>query len=120
MGKRKVGRGSVCYPTPWATDSECGDESVLDASGRMVADCAIFGAGRTQESNRITARLVAAIPEMLQALRSCDQILRECASVGDFKTNSPFMRELSTDELGRLWIETGQRVQALIAAADGE
>lgn len=58
-------------PGPWETDEELGHESVLGADGAMVADCAIFGLWviRSQRVNQANARLIAAAPEMLAALR---------------------------------------------------
>jgi hypothetical protein len=61
-------------PGPWTTNSECGDESVLDANGFMVADCAIFGANkrfsqRTGE-NAANARAIAQLPALLEYVRS--------------------------------------------------
>jgi hypothetical protein len=58
-------------PAPWVTDSDCGDESVLDADGFMVADCAIFSMRRDFRprggDNVANARLVAAAPYLLDA-----------------------------------------------------
>lgn len=60
-------------PGPWETYHECGDESVLGPDGFMVADCAIFSlrpGAPTVERCRANARLIAAAPDMLAALRA--------------------------------------------------
>lgn len=53
-------------PGPWVTNAECGDESVLDADGFMVADCAIFSMHRDWKKrkgdNRANARAIAMLP----------------------------------------------------------
>jgi hypothetical protein len=54
---------------PWVTDPEVEHEAVLGADGKMVADCAIFGPGLSQKRNIANARLIAAAPELLEALR---------------------------------------------------
>lgn len=52
----------VVAPQPWRTDADVGHESLLDARGHMVADCAIFGRSRhiTPERNRANAAFIAA------------------------------------------------------------
>lgn len=57
-------------PGPWVTDKDVGHEAVLGADGALVADCAIFGlhVNRSQEINKANARLIAAAPELLEAL----------------------------------------------------
>lgn len=66
-------------PGPWTVDSECGDESVLDADGFMAADCAIFSPRedfrKRGGDNVANARLIAAAPEMLEALREASGVL---------------------------------------------
>lgn len=49
---------------PWRTDPECGHESILDRHGKLVADCAIFGPGTSQEQNQ---RRAARIVELVNA-----------------------------------------------------
>ena len=53
---------------PWKTDPECGNESVIDAGGFLIADCAIFGPKADPARNRANARLIAAAPDLLAAL----------------------------------------------------
>ena len=64
-------------PGPWQTDAECGDESVLGPDGAMVADCAIFGmrVNRTEHINRANARLIAAAPDMYEALLAAKVVI---------------------------------------------
>lgn len=58
-------------PAPWTTDPECGDESVLDADGFMVADCAIFSLRRGFSERGVSnARAVALIPALLEYVGS--------------------------------------------------
>lgn len=63
--------------TPWTTDHECGDETVLDADGNMVADCSIVGmdASFTDERCRANAKLCAAAPDLLEALIDLLQVI---------------------------------------------
>lgn len=72
-------------PSPWSTDHECGDESVLDANGFMVADCAIFGPGSSAERNAANARAVAALPALLGYVRDAAEkgCQRAVALLGD-------------------------------------
>lgn len=56
---------------PWRTDPDVGNESVLGADGIMVADCSIFTARnhrRNPAINQANARLIAAAPDLLEAL----------------------------------------------------
>jgi hypothetical protein len=62
------------------TDREVDHETVIDQSGFMVADCAIFGANSSPHRNKANARLIAAAPDMLEALQG---VLR----VADRKTD---------------------------------
>jgi hypothetical protein len=58
-------------PGPWRTDEETEHQSVLGPDGYMVADCAIFAMEKdAPTSDRCTAnaRIIAAVPEMLEAL----------------------------------------------------
>lgn len=66
---------------PWRTDEDCGHESVSGPDGAMVADCSIFvspkfGERRTQ-TNRANARLIAAAPDMVEALTKLEAALRK-------------------------------------------
>lgn len=59
---------------PWVTDPEFDHQVVLGADGVMVADCAIMAwdSGkelRTADACRQNARLIAAAPDMLAALK---------------------------------------------------
>ena len=66
--------GQELSPGPWQTNVECGDESVLDANGFMVADCAVFGASARFKDrcgdNIANARAIAAVPSLLAYVRS--------------------------------------------------
>lgn len=66
---------------PWKTDPECGHETVVDESGRLIADCAIFGLDRGEIGNREIARLIAAAPDLLEAAYSALNMIEqdECA-----------------------------------------
>ena len=60
---------------PWRTDPEFDHELVLGPDGIAVADCSIFSpleGGRitTPERSQANARLIAAAPDMLKALKS--------------------------------------------------
>jgi hypothetical protein len=55
---------------PWKTDAEFGHEVVLGRDGAMVADCAILHKKRLGEINKTNARLIAAAPDLLAALKS--------------------------------------------------
>lgn len=50
---------------PWFTDHECGHECVIDDSGFLVADCAIFGPSADQQGNIVRANAISAVPEAL-------------------------------------------------------
>lgn len=67
--------GPHLSPAPWRTDPECGDESVLDANGFMVADCAIFGRGSCRERNVANARAIAALPGLLAEIAALKRAL---------------------------------------------
>ena len=65
-------------PGPWRTDSDLGHEQVLGPDGIIEADCSIFAMvknGPTPERNRANARLIAAAPELLEALEQTRKAL---------------------------------------------
>jgi hypothetical protein len=55
-------------PGPWVTDLAHGDLFVLAGNGRFVAECHSEVASR-KDIDRANARLIAAAPDMLEALR---------------------------------------------------
>lgn len=77
---------------PWRTDEDCGHESVSGPDGAMVADCSIFvspkfGERRTQ-TNRANARLIAAVPDMVEALQTARAfVVAELEQRGDCDKN---------------------------------
>lgn len=85
-------------PGPWQTDAECGDESVLGPDGAMVADCAIFGmrVNRTEHINRANARLIAAAPDMYEALQAT--LLFHSASPWDCEKQNRWRELTGKDE----------------------
>lgn len=56
-------------PAPWRLAKSYNNECVIDARGRMVADCCIAARGVTQEMVEANARLCAAAPDVTAALR---------------------------------------------------
>ena len=56
-------------PAPWTTDPKTEHQSVLDANGVMVADCAIFGIElgdtRSDDVCAAHARAIAALPDLM-------------------------------------------------------
>ncbi len=76
-------------PGPWSTDPDTMHQSVLDANGVMVADCAIFGIGledsRSDRACEENARLIAAAPDMAAEIAKQIDWLKhartECAGV---------------------------------------
>ena len=65
-------------PGPWRTSDEFNHESVVGPDRRMVADCAVLpvAGGDGLEANRSNARLIAAAPDMAEALKACIDALR--------------------------------------------
>ena len=58
-------------PAPWQLDPDSEGEGVLDSKGYLVADCCIFTRdGRSRRTNLGNARLIAAAPDLLAALRA--------------------------------------------------
>lgn len=72
-GQLTTGDQSAAHtPSPWRTDPESEHQWVLGADGGQVADCAIFLSPefgqRTDAINQANARLIAAAPELYEAV----------------------------------------------------
>jgi hypothetical protein len=92
-----MAKNTNCLNAPWKSldgedHADFGGYVVLDAGGRMVADCNIFHPdGRDNDpANRTRARLIAAAPDLLAA---CKAVL---AIAGDGGNPAPVLRKLET------------------------
>lgn len=88
--------------TPWMTDPECGNETVVDSEGVTVADCAIFGPGITQERNQAHARAVSAIPEFVKLAR---EVAKEYTDAADWKDAIGLIQDLAWDALRKAQLD---------------
>lgn len=77
--------------------SECWDvESKV--TGNMIAAVAGF---EQSDEDRANARLIAAAPELLEALQACEKILSEIPLTVDLVEDLLFARETITKALGQ-------------------
>lgn len=70
-------------PGPWRLDPEANDEAVIGSRGFMVADCCIFSARKgapTDAENRANARLIAAAPDLAEALQKLTHAAAGCCN----------------------------------------
>ena len=80
---KQSGQASPAFtPGPWTADPEFDYQSVLGPDGVQVADCSItvnprYGK-RTNEINEANARLVAAAPDLLEALKMARDCIAYC------------------------------------------
>ena len=56
-------------PGKWGIDLDSFGQGVVDENDRLVADCSILLKGRTEEENQANAKLIAAAPDMVEALK---------------------------------------------------
>lgn len=69
--------------------------------------------GSSPEEREARARLIAAAPELLEALKNARIVLGEAGS-------DEHVKQLTDTELGRLWIAVTKEADAAIAKAEGK
>ena len=95
-------------PGPWRVQGKI----VVSSTNRVVSDPDPGFAGPVRQERPYNARLIAAAPELLEALRGCADMLREAGK--DFAVNNPRAARPNLAEIH-------ERVaRAAIAKATGE
>ena len=94
----------------------CGPSRLLVTSGTTIAQMQAVAIVtlRTGETDA-NARLIAAAPELLDALKGCEAVLATSAADAFQVT-----RQLSDVELGKLWIAVTEQARTAIAKAEGQ
>lgn len=114
-------------PAPWVATqdgSQCvridapnGDPTLEHQTWKRIA--LVYGSEDDPvKGNQVAwanARLIAAAPELLAALKSCEAVMTETPGEA-FET----VRELTDHELGKLWIAVIKEARAAIRRAEGQ
>lgn len=82
-------------PGPWHVHAK--EPNVIMASHCMIAEC-----GDTTPEDRANARLIAAAPDLLEALRALHRLIHDHKD--DWHGPSGFDPATGTDPLGRAWL----------------